>query len=52
MLTGVLRALVYELFLEKIYEKMIKQLIILIVFYTSRESGINTFLISLINNCS
>ena len=45
MLTNALRALVWKLFLEKFYGKMIKQLIFFIAFYIFHESGIKTFLI-------
>ena len=40
-----LRVLVYELFLEIFYGKMIKQLILLTTFYISHENGVKAFLI-------
>jgi len=43
MLTNALRALIYELFLQTFYKKMIKQLIFLIAFYISHESYIKIF---------
>ena len=43
MLTNALKALVYELFLETFYGKMIKQIIFLIAFYIFYESGIKNF---------
>ena len=46
----VLRALVLELFLEKFYGKMIKQLIFLMDFYISHETHVKLKLF--INNCS
>jgi len=45
MLTNVLRALVYELLLEKIKGKTIKQLTFLTAFYISYDSDTKTFLI-------
>ena len=50
MLTNALRALVYELFLETFYWKLIKQLIFLTTFYIFHGSGVKTFLIWFINN--
>ena len=51
MLKNVLRALVYELFLEIFYEKIIKQLILLTAFYISHKNDLKTCLILFINNC-
>ena len=39
-----LRVLVYELFLETFYEKMIKQLIFLTDFYIFHENCVKNFL--------
>ena len=38
-----LKALVYKLFLEIFYEKIIKQLIFLTTFYISHENGVKNF---------
>ena len=43
MLMNVLKVLVYELFLEIFYEKMTKQLILLIGFNISHKNNIKTF---------
>ena len=48
MLTNALRALVYELFLKTFYEKMIKQLIFLTIFYIFHKSCVKIFLIYLL----
>ena len=47
-----LKVLVYELFLEIFYGKMIKQLILLTTFYIFHKNNIKTFLLWFINNCS
>ena len=44
ILTNVLRILIYELFLETFYEKMIKQLIFLTDFYIFHENCVKNFL--------
>jgi len=48
MLMNVLKVLVYELFLEIFYEKMTKQLILLIGFNISHKNNIKTFKYSLL----
>ena len=47
-----LKTLIYELFLENFYGKMIKQLIFLMDFYISHETHVKTLLKLFINNCS
>ena len=49
MLKNALTALVYKLFLEIFYKKMIKQLILLTILYISHKSNVKTFLIWFIN---
>ena len=46
-----LKALVYKLFLEIFYEKIIKQLIFLTTFSISHKSDFKNFLDMVINNC-
>ena len=43
MLMNALKTLVYELFLQNFYGKIIKQLIFPIVFYIFRESDVKNF---------
>ena len=51
MLMNALRALIWKLFLEIYYGKMVKQLILLITLYIAHKSDVKTFLIWFINNC-
>ena len=51
MLMNALRALIWKLFLEIYYGKMVKQLILLTTFYIAHKSDVKTFLIWFINNC-
>ena len=46
ILMNALRVLVYELFLETFYEKMIKQLIFLTIFYISHKSNVKNLKLS------
>ena len=50
MLMNALRALIWKLFLEIYYGKMVKQLILLITLYIAHKSNVKTFLIWFINN--
>ena len=43
-LMSVLKALVYEIFLETFYEKIKRNFFFFTIFYTSYKSGIETFL--------
>ena len=45
MLTNTLRVLIYKLFLEIFYGKIIKQLILLTFFYISHKNNVKFFLI-------
>ena len=51
MLTNTLRVLIYKLFLEIFYGKIINQLILLTTFYISYKSYVKPLLIWFISNC-